>query len=64
MSKPKSITPLNQESTQLREDLMHYKGENIDLRRRIQDLEDETRALKEKLRNCLGKQSGGDLKGE
>lgn len=47
MSKPKSITPLKQKNTQLREDLMQYKGENIDLRRRIQDLEDEIRVLKE-----------------
>lgn len=55
-----SITTLKQENIQLREDLMHYKGENIDLHRRIRDLEDETSALKEKLRNCLGKLSGDD----
>jgi len=55
-----SITTLKQENIQLREDLMHYKGENVDLRRRIRDLEDETRALKEKFRNCLGKLSGGE----
>ena len=64
MSKPKSITPLKQENTKLREDLMHYKCDNIDLRRRIQDLEDETRALKEKLRGYISKRSGRDLQDE
>ena len=55
-----SITILKQKYDQLQEDLMYYKGESIDLRRRIQNLEDENRTLREKLRNHQGKPSRDD----
>ena len=42
-------TLLKNENAQLREDLVFYKNENITYRARIQDLEDEKRALQEKL---------------
>ena len=40
---------LKNENISLEEDLIHYKGVNVDLRAKIRDLEDENRILKEKL---------------
>ena len=48
-----SITILKYENIQLKEDLIHYKGVNVDLRSKIQDLEDENRALKDKLEELI-----------
>ena len=42
-------TLLKKENIYLEEDLIHYKGVNVDLRAKIRDLEDENRILKEKL---------------
>ena len=44
-----STTLLKNENISLEEDLIHYKGVNVDLRAKIRDLEDENRTLKEKL---------------
>lgn len=44
-----STTLLKNENISLEEDLVHYKGINVDLRAKIRDLEDENRSLKEKL---------------
>ena len=46
-----SRTMLKYENSYLKEDLIHYKGINVDLRAKIRDLEDENRALREKLLN-------------
>lgn len=44
-----STALLKNENISLEEDLIHYKGVNVDLRAKIRDLEDENRILKEKL---------------
>ena len=64
MSNFDPITILKMENAQLREEIIHYKGENTDLRKRIQNFEDEIRVFKKKLRSCISKPSGGNLKGE
>lgn len=55
MTQPDSVATLKQKNRQLEEALMHYKGENVDLQRRMTDLEDEIRDLKEKLQNYYQK---------
>ncbi len=44
------VDSLQYENTNLKEDLMYYKSRNIDLRTKVQDLEDEMRVLKAKLK--------------
>jgi len=44
---------LKYENIHLKEDLVHYKNVNIDLRARVRDLEDENRALKNKLEKLI-----------
>ena len=46
-------TLLKKENIYLEEDLIHYKGVNVDLRAKIRDLEDENRILKEKLQRLM-----------
>ena len=50
---PNINTPhtLKLKNKQLEEDLIYYKNLNFDLRAKIKDLEDENRALKERIRN-------------
>ena len=47
------VSALQHEKAQLQEDLIYYKGLNIDLRARIQDLEDEKRLLKERFEKLM-----------
>lgn len=53
MTNNDSITLLKNENISLKEDLIHYKGVNVDLRAKIRDLEDENRILKEKLQRLM-----------
>ena len=53
MTNNDSTTLLKNENISLEEDLIHYKGVNVDLRAKIRDLEDENRILKEKLQRLM-----------
>ena len=56
MSNSDLNTSMKYENTNLQEDLIFYKSQNLYFRTKIQDLEDEMRTLKDKLKKATFKE--------